>query len=151
MKNVRILMLAAIAVPGVWAQVGMESASKSMYPAQWPAGPSPSSVPAWAKPGRIRFARWDGGRMESAKAMLSGWPGFNPPDPNRLETMTNWYQPETIRFLREAGINLVWVTFSNGFSNETEKPQQEEIRRYIDECHRQGIHVMAYESIANMS
>ncbi len=134
----------------LWGQVGMELASKSMYPAQWPAGPTPDSLPEWAKPGHIRFARWDGGRIETAKAMLSGWPGFNPPDPNRLETMTNWYQPETVRFLREAGINMVWVTFSNGFSMETEKPQQEQLRRYIDECHRQGIHVMAYESIANM-
>ena len=77
-------------------------------------------VPKWAAPGRIRFARWDGGRIETAKAMLSGWPGFNPPDPNRLETMTNWYRPETVRFLRDAEINMVWVTFSNGFSNQTE-------------------------------
>ena len=64
--------------------------------------------------------------------------------------MMNWYQPETVGFLREAGINMVWLTFSNGFSLETEKPHQEQVRRYIDECHRQGIHVMAYESIANM-
>ena len=134
-------------------QVGMETASKpapGLYPAQWPAGPDRNSLPEWAGPGRIRFARWDGGRIETAKAMLSGWPGFNPPDPDRLETMTNWYRPETVRFLREAGINLIWVTFSNGFSIETESPHQEQVRRYIDECHRQGIHVMAYESIANM-
>jgi hypothetical protein len=64
--------------------------------------------------------------------------------------MANWYQPENIHFLREAGINLIWVIFSNGFSMETERPQQERLRTYIDECHRQGIHVMAYESIANM-
>ncbi len=147
----RVLILAAVAAASLlWSQVGMESASKSRYPAAWPAGPSPDSVPEWAQPGRIRFARWDGGRIETAKAMLSGWPGFNPPDPNLLESMTNWYRPETVRYLREAGINLIWVTFSNGFSIQTEEPQQEELRRYIDECHRQGIHVMAYESITNM-
>jgi hypothetical protein len=78
--------------------------------------------------------------------MLSGWSGFNPPDPSRLETMTNWYHPETVRFLREAGINVVWVTFSNGFSLGTEKAEQEQLRWYIDDCHRQGIRVMAYES-----
>lgn len=150
-RILQILTFAAVVASPLGAQVGtIESAANSLYPAQWPAGPSPNSVPEWAKPGRIRFARWDGGRIETAKAMLSGWPGFNPPDPNRLETMTNWYQPETVRFLREAGINMVWVTFSNGFSIETEKPHQEQLRRYIDECHRQGIHVMAYESIANM-
>lgn len=45
---------------------------------------------------------------------------------------------------------MIWVTFSNGFSNHTEKLHQEDVVRYIAECHRQGIHVMAYESIANM-
>ena len=150
-RNLPILALAAVAAAPLSSQVGtIESASNSMYPVQWPAGPSSNSVPEWARPGCIRFARWDGGRIETAKAMLSGCPGFNPPDPNRLETMTNWYQPETVRFLREAGINMVWVTFSNGFPIETERPHQEQLRRYIDECRRQSIHVMAYESIANM-
>ena len=45
---------------------------------------------------------------------------------------------------------MIWVTFSNGFSNETEKLNQEQLARYIAECHRQGIHVMAYESMTNM-
>ncbi len=45
---------------------------------------------------------------------------------------------------------MIWVTFSNGFSNQTEKLNQEQLARYISECHRQGIHVMAYESITNM-
>ncbi len=145
--------LVAVLLP-LWPQVGMEvvprAGADSLYPAKWPAGPSKDSVPEWARPGRIRFARWDGGRIETAKAMLSGWPGFNPPDPNRVDTMTNWYQPETVRFLREAGVNMIWVTFSNGFSIQTEAPHQQQVRRYIDECHRQGIRVMAYESIANM-
>ena len=48
-------------------------------------------------PGRIRFARWDGGKLNTAKGILSGWPHFSPPDPNFLESMMNWYQPETIR------------------------------------------------------
>jgi len=147
-KISRLLFLLAVPLA---AQVNtIESVANSLYPAQWPAGPSVDSVPEWAKPGRIRFARWDGGRIETAKAILSGWPGFNPPDPNRLDTMTNWYRPETVRLLREGGINMIWVTFSNGFSNQTEKPNQEQLRQYIDECHRQRIHVMAYESIANM-
>lgn len=64
--------------------------------------------------------------------------------------MTNWYDRRTIPLLRQAGINMVWVTFSNGFSIPTERAHQEEVHRYIEECHRHGIHVMAYESIANM-
>lgn len=135
------------------AQVGAEPVTESstvVYPSEWPAGPASSSVPEWARPGRIHFARWDGGRIETAKAMLSGWPGFNPPDPDRLYTMTNWYDLRTVPLLREAGINMVWVTFSNGFSIPTERAHQEQVRQYIEECHRQGIHVLAYESIANM-
>ena len=64
--------------------------------------------------------------------------------------MTNWYRPSTIPFLRSADINLVWVTFSVGFSIPTERRQREMLRDYMEQCHRQGIHVMAYESVANL-
>lgn len=120
------------------------------YPAVWPGGPGRDSVPSWAIPGEIRFSRWDGGRIETAKAFLSGWPGLNPPDPNILYTMTNWYDPKTVHFVTDARINLIWVTLSVGFSNETEEKHRDEVRRYIAECHRNGVHVMAYESIANI-
>lgn len=102
------------------------------------------------QPGRIRFSRWDGGPVETAKAFLSGWDGFNPPIPDYLFVMTNWYRPSTIPFLRSADINLVWVTFSVGFSIPTERRQREMLRDYMEQCHRQGIHVMAYESVANL-
>jgi hypothetical protein len=146
-------VLLSLTATALWPQVGMEAvgpAPSSIYPTEWPAGPPRSSVPEWAKPGRIRFSRWDGGPIETAKAVLSGWPGFNPPIPDYLHTMTNWYDPRTVPLLREAGINLIWVTFSNGFSIPTEQRQREQLRLYIDECHRQGIHVMAYQSFANM-
>lgn len=148
-----ILVLISIISALLAAQGTVESGSRvrrTSYPVEWPTGPSRSSVPDWAKTGLIRFSRWDGGRIETAKAALSGWPGFWPPDPNVLYATTNWYDRKTIRFLRDAGINMVWVTFSNGFSNKTEQLQQEQLAGYIAECHRQGIHVMAYESIANM-
>ena len=136
-----------------FGQVGTESATLaagSHYLREWVPEPPRDSVPEWARPGRIRFSRWDGGPIETAKAILSGWPGFNPPIPDYLSTMTNWYRPETIRLLREADINLIWVTFSNGFSIETERGQRDILRGYIAECHRQGIHVMAYESMSNL-
>jgi len=120
------------------------------YPAVWPAEMDKNSVPAWARDHKIRFARWDGGRIETAKAMLSGWEGLNPPDPDIAYTMTNWYELNTIPLLTKAHINLVWITLSVGFSPETEVAHQAEVKRYIAECHRNGIHVMAYESIANI-
>jgi len=125
-------------------------AADTGYPPQWKPVVSPSSVPDWARPGLVSFARWDGGPIETAKAMLSGWPGFNPPIPDYLYVMTNWYQPSTVGLLRRAGVNTVWVTFSNGFSNPTERRQREMLRTYIAECHRRGIHVLAYESAANL-
>ena len=120
------------------------------YLPEWPAGPPRGSVPDWAEPGRIRFSRWDGGPVETAKAFLSGWDGFNPPIPDYLFVMTNWYRPSTIQFLRSADINLVWLTFSVGFSIPTERRQREMLRDYMEQCHRQGIHVIAYESVANL-
>ena len=54
--------------------------TRSGFPVVWPKGPGRDSVPDWAAPGKVRFARWDGGRIEVAKAVLSGWPGFSPAD-----------------------------------------------------------------------
>ena len=125
-------------------------AADSGYPPQWKPVMPPSSAPDWARPGLVSFARWDGGPIETAKAMLSGWPGFNPPIPDYLYVMTNWYQPSTIGFLRRAGVNTIWVTFSNGFSIPTERRQREMLRAYIAECHSREIHVLAYESAANL-
>jgi len=140
------MMLAAMAQTGA-----VEKAANPMgFPAEWPAGPPREALPDWARAGKIRFARWDGGRIETAKAFLSGWPGFNPPVPDFVESMTNWYTPRTIELLRDAGINTVWVTFSNGFSIQTERAHMEQLKKYIEECHRAGIHVFAYQSIANL-
>jgi hypothetical protein len=52
--------------------------------------------------------------------------------------------------LERAHVNWIWVTWSVGFSNQTEAPQQALLRKYIEECHRHGIHVTAYLSIGNI-
>lgn len=149
MRRVLLIVVAVAFISGVLAAQSTvekpQTKSSSTERIKWPKGPSRDSVPAWARNGMIRFERWDGGRIETAKAILSGWPNFWPPDPNYLYATDNWYNPRTIRFLREAGINMIWVTFSNGFSNQTEKLQQDQLTSYIKLCHSQGIHVMAYE------
>lgn len=154
MMRILSLCMALLLVPALYAQVGSENGMPRQigagYPAEWPQGPAPGSVPAWAKSGTIRIARWDGGRIETAKAVLSGWPGFNPPFPDNVYTMSNWYNLDTLHSLRDAGINVAWVTFSNGFSIPTEQNHREQLKRYIAECHRQGIHVIAYESVSNI-
>jgi hypothetical protein len=132
------------------AQEPIAEAGSGGYPRVWPAGPPESSAPDWARPGLIRFARWDGGPIHTAKGFLSGWPGLNPPIPDYVYTETNWYDLSTVKLLRDAHINLIWVTFSVGFSIPAEKTQRDLLRTYMEECHKYGIRVLAYESVANM-
>ena len=50
----------------VFAQTAFEQPSQQNrfdFPVVWPKGPGRDSVPAWAAPGKVRFARWDGGRI----------------------------------------------------------------------------------------
>jgi hypothetical protein len=149
---IALCCLCSLAAIGIAAPVAQEPivSGGGGYPKAWPAGPPESSAPDWARPGTIRFARWDGGPIETAKGFLSGWPGMNPPIPDFVYSTTNWYDPSTVKFLRDAHVNLIWVTFSAGFSIPTEKVQRDLLKVYIEECHKYGIHVMAYESVANM-
>jgi hypothetical protein len=111
----------------------------------------PDSVPEWAQPGSYRAARWDGGPIEAEKGRLSGWPFFTDSDERGVMAATrDWYDPRSIRFLQTAHINWAWVTWSVGFAQQTEEKQWEQVRRYIAECHKNGIRAAAYFSIANM-
>jgi hypothetical protein len=107
-------------------------------------------VPEWARTGHFSFARWDGGPLEVSKGALSGWPGFVVPDPKVIYATTSLYDPATIEILERGHVNWIWVTWSVGFSNQTEAAQQAVLRKYIEECHRRGIHVTAYVSIGNI-
>jgi hypothetical protein len=107
-------------------------------------------VPEWARTGNFTFARWDGGPIEVSKGALSGWPGFVAPDPQVTYATSNLYDPATIELIARAHVNWIWVTWSVGFSNQTEEPQQVLLTKYIEECHRHGIRVTAYLSIGNM-
>ncbi len=111
----------------------------------------PAKIPSFFKTGRFRSARWDGGPIEAEKGRLSLWPNFTADDPRKvLQATRDWYNPRTIEFLKKAHINWAWVTWSVGFSPETERPQQELVARYIELCHRQNIRVTAYFSVGNM-
>jgi hypothetical protein len=110
----------------------------------------PGAVPEWARTGNFSFARWDGGPIEVSKGALSGWPGFVIPDPQVIYATNHLYDPATIELLERAHVTWIWVTWSVGFSNQTEAAQQALLRKYIEECHRHGIHVSAYVSIGNI-
>lgn len=108
------------------------------------------SVPEWARTGNFTFARWDGGPIEVSKGTLSGWPGFTAPDAQVIYATTHLYDPGTIELLERANVSWIWVTWSVGFSNQSEEAQHVLLRKYIEECHRHSIHVTAYISIANI-
>jgi hypothetical protein len=108
----------------------------------------PRRVPLWAQPGRFRYARWDGGILEVVKGFLSGWPGWREPD--QILAVANWYEPRNVELVKMAGVNWIWVTFSNGFSLPSERPHQLRLAEFIAACRREGIHTTAYMSISNM-
>lgn len=111
----------------------------------------PNTLPEWAQSGKVRCSRWDGGPIEAEKGRLSGWPYWEEGDPKGvLKTTDDFYDEKTIEWIKRAGFNWVWVTWSNGFSHETESRQWEILVPYIEECHRNGIKVTAYLSGANI-
>ncbi len=128
-------------------------ASHGMAQVQQPVRPilDPATVPPWFETGKFRSARWDGGPLEAVKGTLSHWPNYTEDDPRQvLEATRDWYNPKTVELLKMAHINWAWVTWSNGFSPQTERKQWELLGNYITKCHDSHIRVAAYISIANM-
>lgn len=102
-------------------------------------------------PGILRFARLDAGFIEKEKAVLSDWGYIG--DPVALEIQRNLYtkySTQIIDRLKEARINWVSLTWSNGFSIEKEAGQRDECGKFIEKCHANGIKVSAYLSMSNM-
>ena len=145
---VRTLLLCLFSMVGFagFAGCGGDSESSPTVTAQSVYG----TIPRWSRTGNFNFARWDGGPLEVSKGALSGWPGFVVPDPQVVYATAHLYDPATIELLERAHVNWIWVTWSVGFSDQTEAAQQALLRTYIEECHRHGIHVTAYMSIGNI-
>jgi hypothetical protein len=74
-------------------------------------------LPGWLQSGAIRFARFDGGPIETRKALRSDWASqFTPQDREILANLYGAHADRMIDLLVEARINFVWVTYSVGFS-----------------------------------
>ncbi len=129
---------------------GSLAAAEVWWPEAGTPAPDIASTPQWLTGQKLNFSRWDGGRIETSKAFLSGWPYFNPPWPDVVDATTRWYDTGTARLASEMGYNFLWLTFSVGFSIEQERGQWEELSAYIRECHQRGIKVAAYMSSTNM-
>jgi hypothetical protein len=83
--------------------------------------------------------------------VLSHWINYTEDDPRQvIQATRDWYNPKTIELLKIAHINWAWVTWSTGFSPQTEEKQWELLSPYIELCHRNHIQVAAYISVGNM-
>ncbi len=109
----------------------------------------PKKLPNWARQGAFKYMRFDGGYLEEEKGHITGWSlteeGFK-----MLSAVYTDRLDEAIEYLREGGINWVWITWSNGFSIEKESVQFEQCKRVIQKCHDADIRVSAYLSANNI-
>ena len=86
--------------------------------------------------------------MEVCKAFMSGWEAIRHPD--AILPCATFYDDATIAMLRRARINWIWVTWSVGYSHESEAVQRRLLTPFIAKCHAAGIRVTAYVSLTNM-
>lgn len=106
-------------------------------------------IPQWARPGAFRYLRLDGGPCAAEKARLAEWPFTD----EQLTTLSNLYtihRERVFQLLEEARINWIWLTWSVGFSWETEAAQRSQCAEMVEECRRRGIHTTAYMTGNNM-
>ena len=102
-------------------------------------------LPSWLKSGTVRFARFDGGPLETKKALRSAWAaGFSPQDLDVLTNLYGTHGDRMIDLLVQAKINFVWVTYSVGFSWRDEEAQRVEVREMVKKLHAHGIKAAAY-------
>ena len=106
-------------------------------------------APDYAQPWNVRYARWDGGIIHACKAANSGWDAYIN-DPDMMVAGMNFYQGQSVEFLKRMHINWVWVTWSVGFSHEMEQRSQQQLTEYMRLCAKSGIRCSAYMSMGNV-
>ena len=107
--------------------------------------PGPAQIPDWARQGRFRFTRLDGGPIEIQKTERSSWgKNFTPAEKDVLANLYGKYSDRIVDLLSNANINFVWVTYSVGYSWEDEAAQRATCREILAKLHARGIKVAAY-------
>lgn len=113
--------------------------------------PGPDDLPAWAEAGAFRFIRIDGGDIETMKAQRTWWgKKFSADEYQVLAHAYDEHLDKIIDLIKQAQFNWIWVTWSNGWSVETEARNRAQLARVIERCHAEGIRVTAYLSASNM-
>jgi hypothetical protein len=102
-------------------------------------------LPGWLKSGTVRFARFDGGAIETQKTLRSEWASqFTSQDREILANLYGQHADRMIDLLVQAKINFVWVTYSVGFSWRDEEVQRVAVRELVKKLHAHGIKAAAY-------
>jgi len=102
-------------------------------------------LPSWLRSGTVRFARFDGGAIETQKTLRSDWAKkFTPQDREILANLYGKHSDRMIDLLVQAKINFVWVTYSVGFSWRDEEAQRVAAREIVKKLHAHGIKAAAY-------
>ncbi len=113
--------------------------------------PGEEQIPAWARQGRFRFTRLDGGPIEILKTSRSAWGmHFNAAEKEVLGNLYTKHADRMVDLLEQARINWVWLTWSVGYSWQDEEEQREQCRRFVDKLRRRGIHTAAYVCAVSM-
>ena len=104
-----------------------------------------TALPSWLKSGTIRFARFDGGPLETQKTLRSDWASrYSAQDREILANLYGTHADRMIELLVQAKVNFVWVTYSVGFSLQDEHTQRLAVREVVKKLHAHGIKVAAY-------
>ena len=113
--------------------------------------PGENQIPAWARQGKFRFTRLDGGPIEILKTSRSAWGmHFNPQEKDVLGNLYTKYSDRMLDLLEQAHINWVWLTWSVGYSWQDEAEQRDQCRRLVDKLHQRGIRSAAYVCAVSM-
>ncbi|MCX6623161.1 MAG: hypothetical protein NTY38_19270 [Acidobacteria bacterium] len=113
--------------------------------------PGAAQLPEWARQGRFRFTRLDGGPIEVMKTSRSAWGRhFNEQQKEVLGNLYSKYADQVVDLLAQAKVNWVWITWSVGYSWQEEAAQREQCRVLTAKLHKRGIHVAAYLCAVSM-
>jgi hypothetical protein len=66
------------------------------------------------------------------------------------EAIRKWYAPSTIDYLKQAGFDWVWLTWSVGLDSREEEKESSQVREYIRRCRQQRIRALGVVSAGQL-
>ena len=143
-KHLAAKLYAALIILGIAAALTVAASAQTAAKAPIVGSDQPP-LPSWLKSGTVRFARFDGGAIETQKTLRSEWASqFTPQDREILANLYGQHADRMIDLLVQAKINFVWVTYSVGFSWHDEEAQRVAVRELVKKLHAHGIKAAAY-------